>query len=194
MWAMNNLRKGEWFLLIAEAESNKILPLKMEFLMTSIFTISGVTFTRWRGKSDISKVGCRISLGIFSPLAFLGKVTLSLIGKALSFNRKFWARPEASRPAESTWMLYSIQMNTKCCSVLAKATNAQSACLLAGKNKGCMVEYVFKPMTHGSCRLETFDKPVSQSSSQNYICIYVKLIYIYIYTHTHIYISTHKTH
>ena len=138
-------------------------------------------FTRWRGKSDISKVGCRIPLGIFSPLALLGKVTLSLIGKALSFNRKFWARPEASRLAESMWMLYSIQMNTKCCGVLAKASSAQSACLLAVKNKGRMVKYVFKPMTHGSCRLETFDKPVSQSWSQNYICIYVKLIYIYIY-------------
>lgn len=39
-----SLGKRELFLMIAEAESNKNLPLKMEFLMTSIFIISGVKF------------------------------------------------------------------------------------------------------------------------------------------------------
>ena len=67
---------------------------------------------------------------------------------------------------------------------MAKAANAQSACLLAVKNKGCMVGYVFKPMTRGSCRPVTFDEPISQSCPQNYIYIYSYsyiVIYIVIY-------------
>lgn len=61
-----------------EAESNKNLPLKMEFLMMSLFTISGVRVTGWREKSDVSKAGFWISLRTFWPSALLGRVTLSL--------------------------------------------------------------------------------------------------------------------
>lgn len=50
--------------MIAVTESNKNLPLKMEFLMTSIFTISGCG---WREKSDISKTGVIKNMLAFRP-------------------------------------------------------------------------------------------------------------------------------